>query len=119
MVKARLQEIFILRWDFLFFSPLCTIPGRPIAAGFVALSEGLKLPIIDHHSLERLNLQPERRVVQQQGRVDVQLDAGCKAHLRPDALFLLLQRKHREARADVDFLLALLGLFDDVELAAG
>ena len=103
------------------FPPIFTALHNPVPTGFplfVSLAEGLHLLIVDHYALERANIQPEGCVVQQQRRIDIDLDAGGKAHGSQNRSLRGFERNDREQRTDVDFLLALFGLFDDVDLAA-
>lgn len=71
--------------------------------------------VVDHQAFQCQNVQFKRCVIQQQGRIDVELDAGCKAHHCHQFSLFFFRRNQREMRLEVDFLLALLGLFDDLD----
>ena len=80
MPHPQLQAIFFTPLPKAAFSPVCTILFVQVIALLSALAEGLQFLIVNHHPLERNHAQREGSIVQKQGGVDVELNAGGKAH---------------------------------------
>ena len=87
-------------------------PKSTCLPAFVVLAERFEFLIINHQTFERLNTKFKRRVIQQKCWIDVELDAGCKAHHSSQDTIFFFHRKEGEMRFEIDLLFALLGLLD-------